>query len=196
MMPLLSTPVRTASGIEPAWLMRLMARMWFLCPSSTGLPVPRLTPREVPKKLFSMSWTARALPERIASTQPPSIRLRKGSMPSVWMTTGPATKMIRLPSSRVRRICRATRLTLVSTLRSELMSLLMKAKVARSPSVCSRLTRTPETPHTTRSPARTSRSLRHRGSPSSRTITASMRWAPTVRHTPSSRTSVRWLVVE
>ena len=51
-------------------VMALMALMWFLWPSSTGKPVCRSTPRDVPKSVCSTSWTATALPPSSTCTNP------------------------------------------------------------------------------------------------------------------------------
>ncbi len=58
----------------------------------------------------------------------------------------------------------------------------MKAKARRSRSLASGTTRMPRRPTTMRSPARRSRSRRHRARPSATTIMASMRWFSTSIH--------------
>ena len=68
------------------------------------------------------------------------------------------------------RIIAAMRATLASTRRSDEISLVMNAKPGRSRSRNSGVTRMPSRPQTTRSPARTSRSLRHSARPVSTTI--------------------------
>ena len=108
-----------------------------------------------------MSCTARALPARRTSTKPRLISSQKCGMPPVWATTGPATNAIFPPVDFVSRNISAMRPTLASTRRSDETSLFMNANPSRSRALNSGTTRMPSRPHTTRSPARMSRSLRH-----------------------------------
>ena len=122
----------------------------------------------------------------------------KYAAPPVWMTTGPATNTTRSPRAfGLRGSSAAMRDTLTSTRRSEETSFDMNAKSPRSRSRNSGVTRSPCRPQTTRSPTRTSRSFRHTAVPSgATTMTASMRCRDTGIQRPSTRTSVRMLVVE
>ncbi len=67
MIPDVSTPVSTALPMPPARRMALMARMWLRWPCSTGWPLLRSMPSDVPDNATSMSCTASALPESSTS---------------------------------------------------------------------------------------------------------------------------------
>ena len=92
---------------------------------------------------------------------------------------------MRPPSALTSRIIPTTRDTLTSTRRSVETSPVMNANPRRSRSWNSGRTRMPSSPQTTRSPARTSRSLRHAARPSRTTTTASIRWPSTSTHPPA-----------
>jgi hypothetical protein len=48
--------------------MALMARMWLRWPCSTGWPLFKSMPSDVPDSANSMSWTASALPDNSTCT--------------------------------------------------------------------------------------------------------------------------------